>query len=166
LVKFPNLLGSFGFLIGSFLVLIMWKSESYGLAFISDLNVRRTVDTKKQTALLKSQEQYGCGRSDMMQAPWICIYVCFACVSVVQVGLCVKFSPGVKDPTEIDLDLILVFTSIIDFLLAHGTLCLASVVHHTPTASPHNLLLAMMRFCILAYTILITVNCVYGVQTA
>jgi hypothetical protein len=50
-----------------------------------------------------------------------------------------------------------------DFLLAHACLCLTSFIHHTPTVSPNNLLMYLMRFCIFAYTCLVVTNCYYGI---
>ena len=50
-------------------------------------------------------------------------------------------------------------TSCINFLLSHGVLMLASVIHHVPTAAPHNWLLIYMRLILLASC----VNMCYGV---
>ena len=40
----------------------------------------------------------------------------------------------------------------INFMMSHGVLLLASVVHHVPTASPHKQLLIFMRFVLVLYT--------------
>lgn len=41
---------------------------------------------------------------------------------------------------------------ILQFMLCHGILLLGSVIHHIPTARPHNWLLIYMRFVMLIYT--------------
>jgi hypothetical protein len=64
LIDLTYLVGSILFLIGSSILLFLWKSESYGLGFIKELNVVRSKDTEKQRKILESQSQYGCGRSN------------------------------------------------------------------------------------------------------
>ena len=51
-VDFPYLVGSLLFLIGSTLALTLWKDESYGLAFINEINIKRTVESRKQKLIL------------------------------------------------------------------------------------------------------------------
>lgn len=52
-VDFTYIVGSGFFLIGSLMVLHMWNGESYGLAFIHEINMKRTEDTEQQKVLLK-----------------------------------------------------------------------------------------------------------------
>ena len=42
LVNFPYLIGSVAFLFGALSALVLWKSERYGLGFISEINVKRS----------------------------------------------------------------------------------------------------------------------------
>ena len=41
IVNFPYLIGSIFFMFGAMLALYMWKGEHYGLALISEINVKR-----------------------------------------------------------------------------------------------------------------------------
>ena len=54
-----------------------------------------------------------------------------------------------------------VVASVLNFFLSHGILMLGSVLHHIPTAAPHNYLLMYMRAILLVYTI----NAWYGVYS-
>jgi len=54
MVNFVYLMGSIFFMFGAIIALYMWKGEHYGLAFISEINVKRT-STPKMDMILKTQ---------------------------------------------------------------------------------------------------------------
>lgn len=156
LVDFVYLVGSVLFMLGGFIALFMWKAEHYGLGLIKDLNAVHRDDVAADASrpdpeefVLSMQAQYGCGRSSTKQLPWLFMYIFNASVSVINVGL---------DVVE-RRSAFVVGESLINFLLSHGVLMLASVVHHVPTAAPHNWLLLYMRVILL----ISCVNMTYGV---
>ena len=53
IVNFPYLVGSAFFLFGSLIALYMWKGEHYGLALISEINVKRE-ESPKMDLILKT----------------------------------------------------------------------------------------------------------------
>ena len=155
LVDFTYLVGSISFMFGGVIALSMWKNEHYGLGLIKDLNAVHRDDVapgegpEPEEFVLSMQSQYGCGRSSTSQLPWLLMYILNASVSVVNVGLDVVEKRAA----------FVVASSCINFLLSHGVLMLASVIHHVPTAAPHNWLLIYMRLILLASC----VNMCYGV---
>lgn len=54
LIDFTYLVGSILFLVASSILLFLWKSESYGLGFMPELNVKRSKDTTKQAKILEA----------------------------------------------------------------------------------------------------------------
>ena len=154
-MDFTYLVGSISFMFGGVIALSMWKNEHYGLGLIKDLNAVHRDDVapgegpEPEEFVLSMQSQYGCGRSSTSQLPWLLMYILNASVSVVNVGLDVVEKRAA----------FVVASSCINFLLSHGVLMLASVIHHVPTAAPHNWLLIYMRLILLASC----VNMCYGV---
>jgi hypothetical protein len=86
LVDFTYLLGSIAFMFGGLCALWLWKSEFYGLGLLSEMNVLRRHEGEIEV-IQKSQEQYGCGKSNIWQLPWIFLYICNACAGVVSLGI-------------------------------------------------------------------------------
>jgi len=137
-VDFPYLVGSIAFGLGSFCALWMWKNEHYGLGLISEINIEREDNREQELDVL---EEYGCGRSSIYQIPWLFMYILNSSASAMLVAY------GFQTD---DFDKAL--NGILQFMLCHGILLLGSVIHHIPTARPHNWLLIYMRFVMLVYT--------------
>jgi len=51
-------------------------------------------------------------------------------------------------------------TSVIDIIFAHSTLLLQSIIHHVPTAKPHNILVWVLRLITLGFTVCTIGNCI------
>lgn len=155
-VDFPYLLGSIFFMFGALLALWMWKGEHYGLGLVSEINIVRKKDPKD--FVLTTQAQYGCGRSSVSQLPWLWLYIINSSASVLDVALAVQEIQhhGSISGDEKQSDSVLtnrMFTALLNFFLSHGILLLGSVVHHVPTARPHNWLLIYMRILLFFYTL-------------
>jgi len=150
LIDFVYLLGSLAFAAGGLISLWMWKSESYGLGLISEMNVPRLEEGNEHEVVLSMHSQYGCGRSSAWQLPWLVMYIINATASVLDISLCFHLEPDVHR----------IVNSICGFALSHGILLLGSVIHHIPTAAPHSWLLIYMR-CVLFFS---TMNSIYGVH--
>merc|ERR1712032_530520 len=101
--------------------------------------------------------QYGCGRSNVWQLPWLFLYILNASASVIDISLCMTSSKTEKPSSDVvddsDSRFHHVLGSLLNFALSHGVLILASVVHHIPTAQPHKTLLLYMRAVLLIYTL-------------
>ena len=76
-----------------------------------------------------------------------------ACLSV---GLAFKNHENSFEQVQVPL-------ALTDIMFAHAVLALSSVLHHMPTAKPHNILYGFLRFTILVYTICIITNVTYGI---
>ena len=166
LVDIPYFLGSAAFMVGSFLALWMWKSEHYGLGLLTEINVTRDVSEgehgSSSAEVLSMHAQYGCGRSNVWQLPWLFLYIVNASASVLDISLClVKWFRDPEPPNAPPNDATsfhpLLFheltVSALNFALSHGILLLGSVVHHVPTAQPHKGLLLYMRAVLFVYTV-------------
>ena len=166
-VNFTYLVGSLLFMAGSLVALWMWKGEHYGLGLVSELNISRDEsaaakrdgggggddEPDPEQFVLSMQAQYGCGRSSAYQLPWLWLYLFNAAASVLDTALAFE-----QDNAR---DVHRVVASVLNFFLSHGILMLGSVLHHIPTAAPHNYLLMYMRAILLVYTI----NAWYGVYS-
>merc|ERR1719469_777509 len=93
----------------------------------------------------------------MWQMPWLFLYTVYASFAVLQFGLAVEY---ISKGNSSEFAYTLLLNSIVDFLFGHATLILTSTIHHVPTKSPHNLMLYLLRFVILGFTITIICNCV------
>jgi len=153
LVDFTYLIGSIAFAFGSFIALWLWKGENYGLGLISEINVHQEEDSialkpdETQNFLLADYdnqlEQYGCGRASFYQLPWLWMYIINSTASVLDVSLAIEQNGGGNR----------ILGGILNFLLSHGILLLGSIIHHIPTARPHNWLLIYLRIVLLVYTV-------------
>jgi len=152
LVDWPYLVGSAGFLIGGLCTMWLWKLEQYGLGFIPEMNVhvRRGEEHPAQFKLaMNMHAEYGCGRASPYQLPFLVMYIVNATGAVLCCGIAffgVGKDGGLNKNYEI-------FEAILNFALSHGVLLLGSVVHHVPTARPHNWLLMYMRVVLAMYTL-------------
>ena len=151
LVDGVYLLGSILFLFGALIALWMWKCEQFGLGLMPELNehdIESLSVIYDRNKRVDDLAQYGCGRSSMSQLPWLILYILNATASVIDTALALQplrwSQPGSTSR---------ITTALLNFLLSHGVLFLASVVHHIPTAAPHNWLLRYMRAVLLLYTI-------------
>lgn len=146
LVNAPYLVGSAGFMIGGIATMWLWKSEQYGLGFLPEMN---TVGLREEPAedefVLSMASEYGCGRASPYQIPFLTMYLFNAAGSMLLVGISLFL---IKDDLGYEL-----YESILNFLLSHGVMLLGSVVHHVPTARPHNWLLVYMRIVLAMYTL-------------
>jgi len=144
LIDFTYFVGSIYFFIGGIFSLWMWKCEQYGLGMIPEMNVAPRRQSLREDVLAMHSE-YGCGKADALQIPWLLMYQVNATASVIQVGLAV-FAPDVYNLNAL-------LNALVNFALSHGILLLGSVIHHTPKARPFNWLLIYMRVCLLFFTL-------------
>lgn len=144
LVNFTYLVGSILFFLGSMIGLWMSKKEMFGLAWVPAMNTgsdKLEVDGE----VLRMQAEYGCGTASALQLPFLIMYMLSSAASVILFS--VTITPGCINDSDSDLAV----TSGLHFMLSHGILLLASVIHHTPTARPFNWLLHYMRLFMCLY---------------
>jgi len=145
LVNFAYLVGSIAFGAGAMISLHMWKDEQYGLGLVPHLNTpeHRNVSEKgAHDKRYKELEKYGCGKSSLLQLPWLWLYIINSTASVIDLGgEC--YSP---EPSFVSIT-----SAFLNMALCHGILLLGSVIHHVPTAAPANWLLIYMRIVLLFY---------------
>jgi hypothetical protein len=92
-------------------------------------------------AMLLRQREYGCGRSDIWQLPFLVLYVVNSCGAVVSLAIAHQHHA----PAE------RILTGLLDIALSHCVLLLGSVLHHTPEAQPHRCMLQFARLIMLLY---------------
>jgi hypothetical protein len=155
LVNVPYLLGSAGFMVGALFTMWLWKGEQYGLGFMPEMNNVQHRD-EPSDFVLSVHAEYGCGRASPWQLPFLTMYLFNATGSVLLVGMAL-FWPQVGLAYEL-------FESVLNFLLSHGVMLLGSVVHHVPSARPHNWLLVYMRGVLILYTLNTWINVFRHVQ--
>jgi len=128
--------GSVSFLAGAWVQLIMWKSEQFGLGFLSEMNrafASSTVtvwDTGQQLAFM--------------------LYFTYATLAVLNIALAVHWNGrlATADATSGIQRLMEagdVVSSCISFVASHSLLLLGTVVHATPSLHPFDYLLQLMR---------------------
>lgn len=137
--------GSSLYWVGSFLALLLWKDEQFGLTAAPELNTgeRRQEPLHEEVAM---HRQYGCGPADKWQLPWLMLYLINASASVLNVGFTLLYHTGSEPHLDFLQDML---QSSLMFCLSHGIMLLGSVIHHTPTARPFNWLLNFMRVLLL-----------------
>jgi len=110
--------------------------------------VRHAVpDTEEiESKLLSMHSEYGCGKASAWQLPWLTLYIVNATASVLDISMSICIDGNRSDFAR-------VMQSFLNFALSHGILLLGSVIHHVPTARPHNWLLIYMRGVLLMYTV-------------
>ena len=119
--------------------------------------------------------EYGCGKSDVMQIPWLFMYVVNCGASAVELGLLTvgsvpsdqKSAASIEPPLPFhvpDAELTAAVSALVGFALSHGILMLGSVIHHVPTVSPHGELLWFMRATLCVYTANAWIQCFQGIR--
>lgn len=146
-ICFTYFVGSAMYWIGSFLSLWLWKNEQFGLSKAPEMNTgeRMKEPSEDEQAM---QRQYGCGKSDTGQLPWLLMYLVNATASVLNVGFVALYE---RSGSQLDYSHALA-EGIFNFFLSHGIMLLGSVIHHTPTVKPFNWLLIYMRILLLCIT--------------
>lgn len=150
-VDFPYLVGSVCYLIGSIISLWMWKDEQYGLSKLPEINLGPRIKEPVE-AVISMHEQYGCGRSKASQLPFLALYVANSIAAVMLLSI----SLAHKAPFESTHHFYnsRVMDNMLNFSLSHSILLLGSVIHHTPTARPHNYILISARVIVFFMTVL------------
>jgi len=145
LVDFTYLIGSIAFAAGSMISLHMWKDEQYGLGLVPHLNSpshRHANEKGAHDQRYKDLEKYGCGKSSILQLPWLWLYIINSSASVIELG---------GESYSTDPSFVKITSAVLNMALCHGILLLGSVIHHVPTAAPANWLLIYMRIVLLFY---------------
>jgi len=154
LVGFPYAVGSVLLAVGALCSLWLWKNEQYGLSFLPELNMKRREAADPEENVMDMHAEYGCGRADAWQLPWLVMYIINAASSVVQIGIVTVLNNYGN--------LVAIASAVFNFLLSHGILVLASVVHHVPTAQPHRCLLIYMRLVMTGVTVISWIQVIGG----
>jgi len=144
-INFTYFLGALFFFVGGVVGLWMWKNEQFGLAWVKSINTR-PVQVDVDDEVLEMQAEYGCGKASSWQLPFILLYMLNAAGSVLNFSL--RATPGC-----LEINIPLLTTVSLHFMLSHGVLLLTSVVHHIPTARPFNWLIIYMRLFMCLYTV-------------
>ncbi|CAE7370186.1 unnamed protein product [Symbiodinium natans] len=147
LIDFVYLVGSVAFFAAAVFLMWMWKNEQYGLGRMPELNSFMRPE-RLPTNLLDFHAEYGCGKSDAWQIPWLLLYGFNASLSVIDIAI-VIFVPIESEENSYQR----VLQALLNFMLSHGVLFLGSVLHHVPTKRPFSWLVIYMRFVLSLYTL-------------
>jgi hypothetical protein len=136
LVNLPYFVGSFSFWVGSWVQLRMWKSEQHGLGFMSEMN----------GVLSKGMKPLDFWDQVVLMATTL-----LATGTVLNLGLAHAYnevhvaeydhSPVVQALSDAHDTL----SSFTPFVTAHAILLLKTVLHATPSISPYDYLIGVMR---------------------
>eukprot|EP00933_Yihiella_yeosuensis_P019862 TRINITY_DN1601_c0_g5_i1.p1 TRINITY_DN1601_c0_g5~~TRINITY_DN1601_c0_g5_i1.p1 ORF type:complete len:407 (-),score=57.77 TRINITY_DN1601_c0_g5_i1:274-1494(-) len=148
-VDLPYLLGSAAFMIGALCTMWLWKCEQFGLGFIPEMNIRFERE-EPQEFVLDMHAEYGCGRASAWQLPFLTMYLVSCCASVVNIGIVIFLPVAIQNQKDLGFQLL---EASLNFALSHGVMLLGSIVHHVPTARPHNWLLIYMRVVLALYSL-------------
>jgi len=127
--KWAYLVGSFSYLCGGMLSLVMWKSEQFGLAFMPMLNLTNE-NNKRHTV-------------SFLQLPFLFMYCCTSAISVSGI----VYTYCASDHWNV------VSSFVLSLVIPTGVLGLASVIHRVPEKPPYSYLLWFLRFIMAWLTI-------------
>ena len=101
----------------------------FGLGFMPSINLGERpihMEPKDEDKVYGMARQYGCGRPDMKDIPWLCCFLLMSTASVMDISLAVYVH---AEDCNIDGNIVArICGAALNFALSHGVLILGSVV--------------------------------------
>jgi len=126
-VQIPYVLGSFGYMAGGVLSLMMWKLQQFGLVYLPDLNRELTIFHSKK------------GRAEIVLYTDI-FFLCIFCLSAATGVYAVTFATLCEHYKDWAKNFAL------STVISVGVIALGSVMHRVPTKRPYKYLVYLLRF--------------------
>jgi len=135
-VCWPYTIGSFMFVIGSFIQLLMWKQNLFGGGWMNSLVEKRQVEEAEGQPMVRAEATY-------FQGLFLMVYITGLSLSVVELS----FAMLTSDFANSD-------GSFFGLLIQLGVIALGSVLHNSPPTYPYNYLFWALRVWLFCYMLL------------
>mmetsp|Transcript_6985 Transcript_6985/g.25750 ORF Transcript_6985/g.25750 Transcript_6985/m.25750 type:complete len:425 (+) Transcript_6985:221-1495(+) len=143
------LAGSVLYLVSSFLMLVLWKREQYGLGFVPKLNTHESIAALAISHVRRNNPNVtdgGIGRVDCMQMFFLVFYVALASAATTDLVFASELLINKRNVEDYTLDSHEIIHSLIGLFLSTAVLILKSVMHWHPVVPPYGGLLWLLRF--------------------